>query len=216
MPSRTPTKTTRPAESPAKTKPDLAPVRAVVPQTVDLIADAVSEMLTTGTNDQSLENLLYAAIEHITRRTYERGIGIDDRALIRKRVEETISHDLQRWKQDIIAVWQHNRRQSPAAIEPKTISEMIRANAREALEDRLEKFLGCAMPEEIRFLLEVMIDHDNVTTASPVHQTSELPIGNAFEYQLYRSNAYLIVPARLSEKVDKYIADLMAIEDKTA
>jgi hypothetical protein len=218
MPSRTPA-TKRPAQSPATPmteQPTPVTVRQFVPRTIDLITDAVSEMLTTGTNDQSLENLLYAALEHISRRTFERGIGIDDQNSTREFVETEIGRCLRPWKHDVIAQWHHNRRQSPAAVEPKTVTARIRTNARGDLEERLERFLGRGTPEEIRFLAEVMANRESVSYTSPTVPDFAMALGEAFELELGNDRCYLCVPGRMADQVEKYVAALRAIEDKAA
>ena len=210
---------TSPAESQAKTNvqtvaPEPVTTRKaapVIPQTIDLITDAVSEMLTTGTSDRALNRLLLATIEHKTRRVYERGIGIEDEKEISEAVDRYIKRDFEPWKQDIFAVWRHNRRESPAAVEPSTITERIRLNARDVLESRLESFVGGATPEDIRFMSEVMVDWDN----RHLSQGDELYLGMAFEYQLDTPpGCYMRIPERLVSQVQKYIDALRAIEDK--
>jgi hypothetical protein len=73
-------------------------------------------MLTTGTNDRSLDRLLLAAIEHTTRNTCERGIGTTDQKVIRDAIDRDANDYLQSWKQDVIATWRHNRRQGTPAL----------------------------------------------------------------------------------------------------
>jgi len=207
-----------PAQSPAKMKQETPAPRFVperhIPQTIDLIADAVSEMLTTGTNEQSLDNLLIAALEHIARRTFERGIGVEDQNAVQNFVQREIKDYLRPWKIDIMAQWRHNRRESPAAIEPKTVTERIRLNAREVLEEYMDQFLGIATPEEVRFLIEVMINRESGGSISPTLETAEMPLGQAFVNVLRTGTVYLAVPERLSDQVNKYLSALRAIEVK--
>lgn len=189
----------------------------VIPRSIDLITDAVSEMLTTGTGDSCLDKLLTASIIHITRRTYERGIGTDDSNTIAKAIERDLTHNYQAWKQDIIATWRQHRRESPAAIEPATLTERIRLNARAQLEGLLEEFLGSATPEEVRFLTEVMRTWDNQHFINPTQGTGEIQIGTAFEAELGRRNvSFITVPGRMADKVAAYVDALRAVEDKAA
>ena len=217
------TKRKSPAQSPASTTKGTSvnaavpskPAGQTLPQSIDLIADAVSEMLTTGTTERSLERLLIAAIEHISRRTHIRGIGIDRAKDIRECVEREIGRYLQPWKDDIFAVWRHRRRETPAAIEPKTVAERIRQNARENLEDRLERFLGSATPEEVRFLIGVVETRDSLSSISPMaEQPFVILLGEAFEYELGRNNTYMAVPERLKDQAEKYVSALRAVEDR--
>ncbi len=227
MPSRTTTK--RPAQSGATpaTDAEKAALQARIdkadelagihklPQSIDQITEALSEMLSIGTREALLENVIAGAIEHINRRTYARGIGIDEQDVIWKAVDREISHNLQPWKQDVMAEWRRNRRQSPARIEPKHIDDLIRAEVRDALEYNLESFLGKATPKEVRFLADVMSDWNSRSFAAP-NDDAEIYIGLAFERQLGRDNCYLRVPERMVDQVEKYVAALRAIDNKAA
>jgi hypothetical protein len=201
-------------ESPTGTGSTTAARREYLPPSIDLIADAVSEMLTTGTSEQSLDGLLRAAIEHISRRTFERGIGTEDQNVIRDYVHREIGLRLQPWRQDLIAQWRHNRRETPAMIDPKTITERIRQNFRDELEDRLERFLGDATPEEIHLLTEIMLNHESARPMSPVMAWSEVALGAAFQRVLDAPNRYMAVPWRMVDQVEAYVKALRAIDDK--
>jgi hypothetical protein len=217
MPSRTPT-TKRSVQSPAKpiTEQPTAITRPSIPLSIDQITEAVSEILATGANENVLESLLINAIEHITRRTYERGIGTDDKDVIDKAINREIGHHLNPWKQDIMAEWRRNRRQPPTAIEPKTITERIRANDRNMLESQMEEFLGGAVPEEVRFLRDVLVDWENRCYRGP-SDSHELYLGMAFEWQLNTPpQCYMRIPEHLVHQVQKYVDALRAIENRAA
>jgi hypothetical protein len=220
----TATKTKRPAQSQAA-KTEVHPIGAptprkavpVIPRSIGMITDAVSEMLTTGTADTCLDKLLTASLEHITRRTYERGIGTEDQNVIRAGIDREVKGSYQDWKQDIIATWRHHRRQSPAAIEPATLTERIRLNAREKLEGLLDGFVGRATPEEVSFLLEVMQTWDSQSYLNPILARGEIGIGNAFETELgQRDVNFITVPGRMTDKVTAYVDALRTVEDKAA
>jgi hypothetical protein len=206
-------KTTAPANEGAQATRKAVPV---VPRSIDLITDAVSEMLTTGTADSCLDKLLTASLTHIVRRTYERGIGTDDQNAIGGAIERDVKRNYQDWKQDIVATWRHYRRESPAAIEPATLTERIRLNAREQLEGLFERFLGSATPEEVRFLINVMMTWDSQNYIDPILGTAELKIGTAFEVELGQREAFITVPGRMAPQVTAYVDALRAVEDKAA
>ena len=145
-------------------------------------------MLTRGTTDSCLDHLLIASIKHIARRTYERGTGTEDPAVIREGVDSEVKRYLHPWRADVMSEWRKSRRTLAAAVEPTTITDQIRANVREDLEDRLEAFLGRANPEEVRFLFEVMGNYESRSSISPMASGAELALGNAFAYELGRGD----------------------------
>ncbi len=198
------------------TRPDRRSVPDV-PKTLDLITDAVGEMLTRGTNDYCLDRLLVASISHIARRSYEDGIGTDNEATIHDAINTFTRRDFGRFKADVIAAWRRTRRKSPAAVAPKTITELIRANVREELEVLLDQFVGRGTPEELRFMSEVMRTYGSFSHGVPTGTSTELAIGQAFISEIEGAgDIYLRIPERLREKVEVYAEALIAVEDRAA
>jgi hypothetical protein len=90
---------------------------------------------------------------------------------------------------------------------------MIRENAREQLSGRFDDFLRKAEPEEIRLMEEIL----GVWDSGIVHAidgVDEVPIGEAFEFELSRNETYLRVPREMRQQVQDYVNGLRAIADK--
>lgn len=213
-----PTKKTTTAVPPKPTAPErqlpLDPSR--LSRTHELIIDAVTTMLTMGGHRDDVEGLLTAAMAHTRRRTFVKGVGLeDDDEKVAEVIADFVNSDFDDWKQDLVFAWRKNKRNDPPAFEPKTITDRIRANVREELTDQFEKFMGTASPEEQRFLAEVLVDYESRHSAAEVGE-HELYLGMAFEYQLGQPRAHVRVPERLLDKVQKYVDALLAVEDRAA
>lgn len=188
----------------------------VLPKTLDLIADAVGDMLTIGTKEKYLDHLLMTALSHTARRGYERGIGLENEDEVRKGIDIQTRRYFTEWKIDVMAAWRHSRKKSAVAVEPKTVADQIRARVRETLEEGLERFLGSATPEELRFMSEVLNNYWSISMAVPDSRSTEFPIGQAFAWELGRDDAYLCVPENLRKQVEEYVRALIAVEDRAA
>ncbi len=192
--------------------PTQRPPVPVIPLTHDLIADAIGEMLTRGTTDSCLDRVLIAAISHISSRVYAH---LDtDEAEIEKIINCDVDHYFRPWKTDILASWRNTRRDSPAAVEPKTVAERIRAEVREDVERQFEEFLDRGTPEEMRFLREVLTDHESRSHLTPLSSDAEMALGQTFDFALGDSRVYLRIPERIADQVQDYVRALRAIEDK--
>jgi hypothetical protein len=167
-------------------------------RTHEMIVEAVTEMLTSG-------GFIRAAMAHHHRRFFGRDVN--------EGVKTFIQSDFLRWKTDLMITWRKNERPDRAYF-PKSITDRIRANFREALKGNFESFMARSSPEEQRFLYGVLSNWDGRSMV-PENGHNEIYLGHAFESELNRDDlCYLRVPESMIERVEKYADALRAIEDK--
>jgi hypothetical protein len=234
---KTVTKTSRPAQSPAKQKqaansasrvagiPAETATGAVtlkvaaeeLPRTHEMIIDAVADLLTHGGHADDANSLICASISHIERRAYEKGIGIKDQKVISEAISHAIHEFHGEWKTDLAIGWRKNRRpETPPAFAAPTITGRIRANSRERMDDLLLKFAGSAAPEEQHLMIEILQVWDSVQSITPLRANGEIFLGEAFYATLGKDAAFIKVPSSMVDQVQKYVDALQAIENKEA
>ncbi len=226
-----PTTKRSPAPSPAKKtnvsaiapKPEPAPMPSPYKEwpsyfekddmmrTHEMIVEAVTEMLTTGGHQDDVDGLIYATMAHQRRRLFGR---LDSSPKVDESVKKFIDSDFAKWKTDLMVTWRKNERSEQPHLEPKSITDRIRANFREMAIGSFENFMSSASPEEIRLLWSVLNNWDGRHHA-PEHGHDEIYIANAFLTGIDRGDlSHVRAPEHLVPQVQKYIDALRAIEDK--
>jgi hypothetical protein len=180
-------------------------------RTHELIVDAVTAMLTRGGHRNDVDMLLRAAMAHTRRRTYD---SFDaDESVASDAAAKFISTHYEDWRQDLVTVWRKNKLNPVPVLEPKSITDRIRANVRETLAGMFEEFLAVSSPEEQRFFLDVLRSFSSRNHPAEGGD-SELFIATAFENELGRDRCHIQVPERMVDRVQAYVDALRAIDDK--
>ncbi len=184
---------------------DTTKPKAFLNGTQERLADLIGEMIISGGTRGNLLTLVEIALDHEGRRFYTPLMTTKPAAQLEKDVSDHIERHASKWY-DNLAAARASRKELPEEVrpEPKTISDTIRANRRELLEERFKDFMGDANPEEITFLGEVLSWHTSM------HSTwgngyESLYIANAFELEIGRNREYVRTPPHLTEAVEEYI-----------
>ncbi len=181
-------------------------------RTHEMIVEAVTEMLTTGGHEDDVDRLIYATMAHQRRRLFSCFRSPEPEA--GESVKRFLATDFAKWKTDLMITWRKNEMPSQPHLEPKSITDRIRANFREMARGSFENFMSGASPEEIRLLWSVLDNWDGRHHA-PEHGRDEIYIANAFLIEIDRGDlSHVRVPEHLVDRVQKYLDALRAIEDK--
>jgi hypothetical protein len=95
----------------------------------------------------------------------------------------------------------------------KSVSDMIREDSRTNLSGRFDDFLQRADPEEIRLMESILGTWDSGIVHA-IEGVDEVPLGEAFEFELSRNETYVRVPREMRQQAQDYINGLRAIADK--
>jgi hypothetical protein len=208
--TRKPNSKSVPTEKPAAAPPaarELAPAQ-------QLIADEVADMLANG-GDSRITDLLISAVAHHQRWRWAVGLyGTQDRNQVKLAVDDIGGRDVQELKADLIVAWRENHRAPKSArLEPKTVTERIRARVLDELRGRFEEFMTRGTPEECLLLSEILLNHESCTRGRDAFD--ELALGQAFACAIGKvSPDWVMVPESIRTQVKAYIQCLKAAEDR--
>ncbi|HWE52471.1 MAG TPA: hypothetical protein VG273_21935 [Bryobacteraceae bacterium] len=180
-------------------------------RTHELIVDAVTAILSTGGHPDDVTTLLHAAMSHTRRRTFEPFDCTAEET--GEAITKFIRENFDNWKYDLITGWRKHERLELPAVDPKSITDRIRANTREAVWAHMYSFMSDSSPEEQRFLMDVLRTCDG-WHAPAERGEREIYIASAFEIEIGRDRCYIHVPRRLAGKVENYVKALLAVESK--
>lgn len=211
----TPTKRTRTPKTPPATPAAVSDHRTPeLSETHEVIIDAVSDMLAHGGREDDIDNLINATMSHANFRELGELFSGKPESL-QETIDKRIENGMAGWKTDLSLSWRKNKRPQRPEFEPKTISDRVRARARDVLIDRFEEFLQEAKPEEIRLLGAIFHAREGGSFGA-VEGVEEIPLGEAFAFELDRNDTYIRIPKGFRARVQKYVDALQAIEDRAA
>jgi len=218
MTTMTPKRTTTAKQATTKTE-TAAPVtrqtrHTEMNPTQELIVNAISDMLTHGGHEEDVDSLIVTAMTHLEHRQLD--YLFNDKPEERKPlIDRRINAGFEGWKTDLAIAWRANKRKEFPESDAKTISEQIRTNGRDLLNDDFEEFLRDATPEETRLLTSILNTRNNGPW-DRIKGSEEILLGMAFGYELGQNETYIRIPRGFRGKTQKYIDALQAIEDKAA
>ena len=177
--------------------------------TQETIADAVADMLVSGSTERNLTRLIHATISHDYRQRFSTFSDEKmDSAIIQIQDRQTdeMLNDLATFKKKRFDLRESER------PEPKDISERVRQSARHQCAVELQDFLEVGNPEDIRLMLAIMVNyqsaHDGFLSSESYGETG---LAASFMDEIDQRNTYVRVPIGMLEDVTKYIEALWKI-----
>ena len=171
------------------------------------IADAIGELIVSGGTRRNLDLLCRIAADHEARRVYSK--LVDKPAELERYVTERATSLAPQWYDELAAA-RANRQHLPLDIhpDPKTVTDLIRAQKRERLASEFENFLTGALPEEIDLMWHILTSWESQRFAWG-DGFEAIYLANAFELQIQRRREYVRVPPHLIKDVESYIKALL-------
>lgn len=181
-------------------------------RTQEIIIDAVSDMLTAGGHQDSLDALVMACADHYTRRVWTS--LINDPNKLDERLREQRAGLEPEWRFNLqVAIRVNKRLPEPKRIEPSDVSARIREAVREDVMDYFAWFLEQASWEEMHFMNDVLLDWSS-RHHHPDFGADEVYLASAFEETVRRDNGWMKVPKDMAEQMQAYLNALRAVEGK--
>lgn len=179
--------------------------------TQENIAELIGDLLIAGGTQGNIETLVDVALSHEAHRLH--AVGSYSQEQNQKLIQRWVN-DRRQTAIDDLATARANRPALPKQDrpEPKTIAERIRAASRESLKRQMADFLWRASAEEVRLLDSILTHWD--PGPFKVNPYGEIPLADAFCYELGEDETYLRVPNRLAVDVQAYLATLMKLTSR--
>ena len=177
--------------------------------TQETIADAVADMLVSGSTEMNLTRLIHATISHDYRQKFS---TFNEEKLnsaitqIQDRQTDEMLNDLATFKIKRVELKESER------PEPKDIMERVRQMARHQCAVELRDFLESGNPEDIRLMHAIMVNY-GCAHAEFLSSKSygEASLAASFMDEIDQRNTYVRVPIGMLEDVTKYIDALWKI-----
>jgi hypothetical protein len=173
--------------------------------TQEKIADAVAEMITTGSTEDNLTMVIEAVIDHDWRRRFDEGVREGESS----RYAPTFPDREARRMLDDLAVARQKRTKLEVGErpEPADVVARIRETAREQCAWELQELLDSASPEEHRFLSDMLCSYRSAHAG--VEGYGHMGLASAFMEEIDRRQNYLRVPTCLIDDVETYMRALI-------
>jgi hypothetical protein len=171
-------------------------------RTQEEIADIASNILLYGGAQQDVDLILTALARHqYMHLSFAKHAKGDDLAELYQKANEYAKIYRERWYRALCQHWpekKDERDNKPASLSERPVTEMVRANIRESLRDRVERLLTDNNGiEAIWLLAEIVNDINNG------HEP-----GEAIWFALDRADMYVRVPRKHKKRIEEFVAFL--------
>jgi hypothetical protein len=173
----------------------------------EVIADAVAEMVTTGSTEENLKLVIQAVIDHDWRRRF--GQGVNEGRMVEVRGHSDYPERETRRILDELAVARTKRTklENGERPEPVDVVGRIREKAREQCASDLEELLTSASPEEHRFISAVVLNYRSAHTG--LEGYGDMGLASSFQEEINNREEYMRVPYSLLNDMQTYLDALI-------
>lgn len=175
----------------------------------ETIADAVADMLISGSTELNLTRLIHATISHGYRQRFT--------TFNEEKINSSIARIQDRETQEMLDDLATFKKKRPDLMaserpEPKDVVERVRESARHQCALELQDFLEIGNPEDIRLMSAIMVNyqcaHDGFLSSTSY---GEAGLAASFMDEIDQRDTYVRVPIGMLEDVTKYISALWKI-----
>jgi hypothetical protein len=159
----------------------------------EVIADAVAEMITTGSTEENLKLVIQAVIDHDWRRRFGKGINEGGGA---RRHSDYPERETRRILDELaVARTKWTNLEAEERPEPADVVSRIREKAREQCASDLQDLLTSASPEEHRFISAVVLNYRSAHAGQEGY--GDMGLASSFQEEINNREEYVRVPYSL-------------------
>jgi len=157
----------------------------------EIVCNLCADMILNGGEEADVSCLLAAVIGHSIHMRFP---GYD--------AQKRIDLDLADWLKRLARYWP--AKSEPKHEQPKTVTEMLRANLRGNLEDRFRDFMARARMQELYLMNDVLGNFES-EGCSVDDEDAESMLARAFLMELCTDYSYLKIPDDHVEAVEEFL-----------
>lgn len=177
---------------------------------VDRICELAADLILSGGHSDDMSLFLSGLVGHEYRR---RASHLKAEADLRQDLAEVRHDAVRRWERKLGRFWADpdaSQADEQAAVKSakQSISAAVRETVRTELRERFSDFMDKANAEEIRLLRDIFISQESISHGDE----RDVPLAEAFSYEVGLNVAYLRVSGRHQQLVEKYIELLESSE----